>query len=176
MPFLIRCTGSWYVFSKCLRARAIYPLASLSSPIHGHIHLPQTTGRVSGSLCCCWLCRDGSRRPGRWRWAGEAALRVPADSTSAAPQGLVLVSLLKTLQNSSLCFEWIKFDATHRGRNYSQYHRVAPCEGIAGLAEATGRKESISVRSRRSHNNWDFYTAAFREILHLQVAENNGVI
>lgn len=63
MQFLIRYTGSWYVFRKCLRTYTIYPLASLSSPWltdgHAWSHTPSSNTSLKLRLTVLLLFLPG---------------------------------------------------------------------------------------------------------------------
>lgn len=137
-----------------------HPLAlpGLLMAICGVTHLPQIVVWNLGLLCCCWFCQDCSCWSRHLHLASEAALPVPTDtclSTALQPARPLCTSaqmlppmlsfgfFSEMLQNSSLCFQWIKFNAMHRGRNHLQQYRVTPCKGTTGLAEAARSKESI---------------------------------
>ena len=135
-----------------------HPLAlpGLLMGMHGHTHLPRIPVWNLGLQCCCCFCQDCSCWSRHLHLASEAALPVPTDtclSTRLQPARSLCASAQmlspmfsvgfssEVLQTSSLCFEWIKFDATHRGN--SQHRVTSHCTGITGLAEAAGSKESI---------------------------------
>lgn len=117
--FVIRYTGGWYGFSRCLRAHTIHWHPSASPWPAMVTHLPQPAAPAPG---CSRLSLAAQQRCHPWSaWA----------------------SLLKRGKTSSYCLEWIKSDASHRGRNCFQHHWVTPCKGNTGLAGAAGSKESI---------------------------------
>lgn len=80
MQFLIRYTGI-DVFSKCLRAYTIYPLASLSSPWlpdgHTWSHTPPSNNSLNVRLSCCCFGQYCSCWSRQLHLASKAALPAP---------------------------------------------------------------------------------------------------